>query len=207
MPETAPRYEFRTFAENLVPLFQELQEKGNEPLKRENEELYIVSESCWDTNFKIRDGKLDIKVLVQQREGLEQWMPKVKQAFPLEAEFVKENILDDIYFDSEHPLPELSGSSYSQEQLLELLNGRHGVKVVEVKKKRHGFLVGECITEFAELMIDGKMVHTVAVESTEVQAVLGLLRELDIDRRENVNYPLAIRRMVGLEPEEAGEHC
>jgi hypothetical protein len=207
MPEIIPRYEFRIFAENLVPVFQTLKEMAGEPFVRESDEVYIVSEYCWDTNFKIRDGKLDIKVLLQEREGLEQWMPKVKMEFPLERVFVKEGILDDVLFESEHSFPELSEEHYAQEELIDLVNGIQGVKSVQVTKKRYVFKIRGCFAEFAEIMLDGKTTHTLAVEGAESRKVLELMKELDIHRRENVNYPLAIRRRVGLEPEEAGEHC
>jgi hypothetical protein len=207
MPETQPRYEFRVFAENLVPVFQTMKEMAGRPLVRESSEIYIVSEFCWDTNVKIRGGVLDIKILLQVRDGLEQWVPKAKRAFPLDRKFIEAEILDDISIDSDSSLPELSDVSYSLEQFLEWLKKLHGVKAIRVKKKRFGFLKEDVILEFAELMIDGKPIHTVAVEGTDPGKVLKWMKGLDIDKRENVNYPLAIRRMVGMEQEEAGDHC
>ena len=99
MSDISPRYEFRIFGDNLVPVLQSIKEIAGEPLIRESDEVYIVSGSCWDTNLKIRDGKLDIKILVQERYGLEQWVPKAKVVFPVEKEFVLDLIKDDIFFD------------------------------------------------------------------------------------------------------------
>lgn len=83
---------------------------------RQSEEVYIVSEFCWDKNLKLRDDKLDVKVLLQVREELEQWVPKAKRVFPLDRKFIEAEKLDDISIDSESSLPELSelSSCYSQ---------------------------------------------------------------------------------------------
>ena len=207
MPDTDPRYEFRVFAENLVPVFQTMKELAGEPLIRKSEETYIVSEFCWDTNFKIRDGKLDVKVLVQQRNGLEQWMPRMKLEFPVDGNLIKDVILEDMLFNSDIETIDINEDRISETDLLELIRKIHGIEAVDVRKKRYGFFVKDVILEFAELMIDGKPVHSVAVEGTDPGEVVKWIEELDTGRRENVNYPLAIRRMVGLEPDEGGDHC
>jgi hypothetical protein len=206
MPEIIPRYEFRIFADNLVPVFQTIKEMAGEPYIRESEEIYIVSEFCWDTNLKIRDDKLDIKVLIREKEELEQWVPRMKLDFPIDQDLIRDVILEDLLFDDFNKV-ELPQKPCSEDEFIGLTKRIHGIKAVTVKKKRYGFLIKDVMLEFAELLINGKTLHTVAVESVETEEVKKLLKELDIANRENVNYPLAIRRMVGLEPEEAGENC
>lgn len=201
-----PRYEFRVFADNLIPVFQSFKDIAGEPFIRESKEQYIVSEFCWDTNIKIRDGKLDLKILMQEREGLEQWVPKAKLDFPVESNIVEDIIRDDIFFEVEDVLPERTEESYSLPAFLERMKKLHGTKVVEVNKKRYGFESGTVIMEFAEVMIDGTPRHTVAVESEEVEDTLKMIHLLDLGRWENTNYLTMIKRLVGLEG-EVGEHC
>jgi hypothetical protein len=61
--------------------------------------------------------------------------------------------------------------------------------------------------EFAELLINQRAIHTVAVESADIAEVLRRIKELDIDKRENTNYLEAIKRIIGLEAGDGGEHC
>ncbi len=206
MLEFPPRFEFRVFADNLVPVFQSMKEMAGEPFIRESKEIYILSEYCWDTNIKIRDEKLDLKILMQEREGLEQWVPKDKMDFPVTRETVEKLLSDDLFFDEVDTIPELDKASYSLEAFLEVVKGLHGIRLVDVNKKRYGFESGEVIMEFAEVMIDGKPRHSVAMESEKPEDTLKMVHFFDLDRRTNTNYLDEIKHIVGLVGEE-GEHC
>jgi hypothetical protein len=71
---------------------------------------------------------------------------------------------------------------------------------VHVSKRRFGFTVNDCITEYAELLINGAAIKTVAVESVNVDDILKAKEMLGLNEYENVNYLLAIKRIVGREP-------
>jgi hypothetical protein len=60
-------------------------------------------------------------------------------------------------------------------------------------------MVNECITEYAELLINGASIKTVSVESTDVEAILETKKLLRLEEYENVNYLRAIKRIIGLE--------
>ncbi|MCP4423849.1 MAG: hypothetical protein GY803_05090, partial [Chloroflexi bacterium] len=75
MDQIIPRYEFRAFAQNFGLVVEKMRRLAPCSLIRESDEWYIMSAANNANNTKIRDGKLDIKVFVQERRGLEQWRP------------------------------------------------------------------------------------------------------------------------------------
>ena len=82
-----PRFEFRSFGQNfetaakrMARLSMPVPEKFWE---RHSDEIYIMSRTNDINNTKIRDGKMDIKTLVQTVDGLEQWNPLMKGEFPM----------------------------------------------------------------------------------------------------------------------------
>ena len=72
-------------------------------------------------------------------------------------------------------------------------------------KCRFGFTINGCITEIAELLVNGAAIRTLAVESEDREAVLRTKEMLGLGEHENVNYPLAIKRIIGMEPLRSGE--
>ena len=79
-PAVVPRWEWRTFADDLA-----LVDPSNElsPSEvRESDEVYALPRA--PASVKFRDDVVDVKVLEQVDEaGLEQWRPVLKAALPL----------------------------------------------------------------------------------------------------------------------------
>jgi hypothetical protein len=71
---------------------------------------------------------------------------------------------------------------------------------VQVFKRRFAFTINGCITEIAQLLINGAAIQTVAVELEDVAAILKAIDILGLTEYENINYLLAIKRIIGLEP-------
>jgi hypothetical protein len=105
-------------------------------------ELYLLAPE--GANVKVRDDLLDIKVLQDvDGSGLEQWIPVMKQAFPLSTSDV-EKVFDALGV--EHP--ELDRDGYSLDQLLEdLVEPSAAIRMVEVQKRRRRFAAGGCMAE------------------------------------------------------------
>ena len=57
-----------------------------------------------------------------------------------------------------------------------------------------------CTAELAEITIDGSPLQTAAVEATDPEAVLQAMEKLGLGDAENVSYPLAIKRTIGMLP-------
>jgi hypothetical protein len=71
--------------------------------------------------------------------------------------------------------------------------------VAYVWKTRHAYTVNDCITEIAEIKVNGASVKTICVESEDPEKVLEAKKMIGFGKdMENVNYPLALKRIMGL---------
>ena len=197
MAEIRPRYEFRAFAQNFGMVETRLRKLAPCEQIRESAEIYIFSAANSENNTKVRDGKMDIKVFVEKREGLEQWNPRMKGEFPMRTELLKGEVFP--AFGVAEPV--LAREQYSLEQYLdEIIVPHPQLTAVHVFKRRFAFTVNGCITEIAQLLINGAAIQTVAVEHTDIAAILRAKAMLGLEAYENVNYLRAIKRIIGLEP-------
>ena len=87
-----------------------------------------------------------------------------------------------------------------QAYLDEIIFPHPQLTAVNVFKLRFAFTVNGCITEIAHLLINGAAIQTVAVEHTDIGAILKAKEMLGLAEYENVNYLRAIKRIIGLEP-------
>jgi len=197
MNEIKPRFEFRAWARNFGMVETRMRRVSQCQGIRESDEVYIVSAGNDENNTKIRDAKMDIKVLVQERDGLEQWRPRMKGEFPMAAEA----LVADVFPAFGVAMPALGRDEYALDQYLdEIIRPHRDLVAVTVFKRRFAFTVNDCITEHAEVWINGAGLQTVAVESTDVPAILEAKGMLGLDDYENVNYLRAIKRVIGMEP-------
>ena len=90
MQETHARYEFRAFAQNFGLVEEKIRQFSVFEKFRENAEVYILAALNSDRNVKIRYDTLDIKVLVKEERGLQQWHPQMKTGFPLRVETIQD---------------------------------------------------------------------------------------------------------------------
>ncbi|MEA3412167.1 MAG: hypothetical protein U9R74_11605 [Pseudomonadota bacterium] len=140
---------------------------------------------------------MDIKVLVNETQGLEQWAPRMKGEFPMTLETIR----DEVFPAFGVPVPLFERSGYTLDQFQhELVRPHKELTAARVFKRRFGFAVNGCITEIADLLINGAAIRTVAVESEDAGAVLQAMQMLGLGEYENVNYLLAIKRIIGMEP-------
>lgn len=197
MNSVIPRYEFRTFAQNFGLVEDKIRSFSRCEKYRESREIYILSAGNNENNTKIRDDKMDIKVIVKEEQGLEQWVPRMKGEFPM----VVKTIRDEVFPALGVPVPQFERSRYTLDQFqYELIRPHKDLSAAQVFKRRFGFTVNGCITEIADLLVNGAAIRTVAVESEDPEAVLHAMEILGLGAYENVNYLLAIKRIIGMEP-------
>ncbi|MBW1998690.1 MAG: hypothetical protein JRJ29_12085 [Deltaproteobacteria bacterium] len=197
MNQIVPRYEFRTFAQNFGIVETKMRKLSECKMIRESSEIYIVSSSNNENNTKIRDRKMDIKVLVDKKKGLEQWNPRMKGEFPMNTDIIKKEVFPAFSVEE----PEFTRSEYSLDQYLdELIIPHPQLSAVRVFKRRFAFDVNGCIAEIAHLLVNGAAIQTVAVEHEDADRILEAMEQLDLTGYENVNYLLAIKRIIGMEP-------
>ncbi len=192
-----PRYEFRAFAQSYGLVEEKIRHCSPCEKYRESREIYILSADNSDNNTKIRDDRIDIKVLEKRERGLEQWSPRMKGEFPMTAETLRDTVLPAFGVS----VPTLRRSSYRLGEFLdEVIRPHRELVTAEVFKCRFGFTVNGCITEIAQLLVNGAAIRTLAVESEDGEAVLQTKQMLGLHEYENVNYVLAIKRITGMEP-------
>lgn len=197
MEEIIPRYEFRVFAQNFGLVEEKIRKLSELEKFRESSEIYILSAGNNENNTKIRFNKMDIKVYVKEEKGLQQWKPRMKGEFPMKVGVIR----DEVFSAFGVAVPEFNRSEYTLEQYLEdIIKPHPELAVARVFKRRFGYRINGCITEIAELLINGAAIKTVAIESVDIEAVLKAKEMLGLQEYENVNYLLAIKRILGMEP-------
>lgn len=197
MAEVRPRFEFRAFAQNFGLIEERMRTLSPVEQIRESLEIYIVSSESNHSNTKIRDQLMDIKVLVQKKLGLEQWNPRMKGQFPMAAEVIREQVFPAFGVAS----PEFKRQSYTLPQFLrELILPHPSLVAVHVFKRRFGFTINGCIAELADVYVNGARIMTASIESESPEAILQAKELVGLTGYENVNYLLAIKRIIGMAP-------
>ena len=192
-----PRFEFRAFAQNFGMVEEKIRRLAEFEKFRESSEIYILSAVNNHNNTKIRNKMMDIKRFVKEEKGLQQWEPKMKAEFP-----IKENVIcDEVFPAFGVAVPVLHQPGYTLAQFLEdIIKPHPELSLAYVFKRRYGYSIKGCHTEIADLLINGAAIKTLAVESVDVEAVLTVKATLGLQEYENVNYVLAIKRIIGMEP-------
>ena len=141
----------------------------------------------------MRGGRLDLKRLQRvDEDGLEQWEPVLKAAFPVAAADV-ESVLAALAV--EHA-PERD--EYTLEQFLSELRPRAALGR-GAQAARH-VTVGGAMAELSELSTDRGVLRTIAVESEDPALVTAAVRELGLDLRPNVSVPRGLKELFALGP-------
>jgi exopolyphosphatase/guanosine-5'-triphosphate,3'-diphosphate pyrophosphatase len=158
---------------------------------QESDEIYLLTET--GSNVKIRNELLDIKVLQKVNDaGLEQWIPVMKEGFPLSAATVAE-----VFEAMDAPTPQLGRDEYTLAQFLtELLEPHPAVRTVKVHKRRVRYTVGGCMAELSDVIVGSKKTKTIAVESENAGAVEAAVRSLGLEGYVNTNYTRGLADFV-----------
>lgn len=191
-----PRYEFRMFGTQLEEIERKILELSAKEKTREMRSVYLLAAGNPDHNIKIREGVMDIKTLEQTQDGLEQWSPFLVGEFPLKADVIKSVVFPALGTES----PVFDREEYSLQQFIEeLIAVDPDISIAYVCKKRHAFTVAKCITEVAEIKVNGATIKTICIEAEDPKKVVKAKKKLQIAKdAENVNYPLALKRIMGL---------
>ena len=191
-----PRYEFRIFGNDLKKYEDKIKEFSEKEMTREMDSVYLLTPWKRKNNVKIREGVMDIKNLEQEYEGLQQWNPFLVGEFPLDAEVIKTVVFPALGVES----PVFERKQYSLKQFIaEVLIIDPDLAVAYVWKTRHAYTIEGCITEIAEIKVNGAFIKTICIEAEDPDRVLAAKKNIGIgDDVENVNYPLALKRIMGL---------
>ena len=187
MVDIIPRWEWRTFARKVETRI----DLAAHPQARhvESSEIYLASPTA-EGNTKIRDDKIDIKIL-QQRvdDGLEQWKPTLKASFPLAADQVAE-----VYRALNLAAPPGAGDC-DLEAFLRMVDQDERAWVVLVDKVRDLFDVDGCTVESSRVTFDSETFQTVAAEDPDPGKVRDTVASLGLQGQDNISYLAAIKRI------------
>ncbi|MGA9163366.1 MAG: hypothetical protein WBZ31_02835 [Thiobacillus sp.] len=195
MEKIIPRWEWRSFGRSFGEAESRLAALTPEAVQ-ESDEVYLLSGA--GDNVKVRADLMDIKVLREvNADGLEQWTPVMKAGFPLpSAEVAK------VFESLQLPLPAMSRASYTLDEFIEAFAQPGGaIRRVNVHKRRVRYTVGGCTAEFSDVVANGKPTRTIAVESTDAEAVIRAVRDLGLGGYTNTSYPRGLAALIDDEPE------
>ena len=192
-PEVVPRWEWRTFGDDLGDAEGWFAAQEAERA-RESDETYLLSSQS-DASVKVRGGQLDVKRRERvDDDGLEQWRPVLKARFPLSAGDVG-TALEVLGVDA--PLPE---GEYTQERLMDEVVARGpDLLSLDVHKRRAHYTVGGAMAELSEVRTEHGSRQTIAVESEDPAVVVAAVRELGLSSRRNVNMARGLKALAGLD--------
>jgi exopolyphosphatase/guanosine-5'-triphosphate,3'-diphosphate pyrophosphatase len=195
MADTKPRWEWRSFGRHFGEADARLAKLSPSGLQA-SDEIYLLSEV--QDNVKVRDALMDIKVLREvDADGLEQWTPVMKAAFPIPAAEAAK-VLESLHL----PVPATLPASFTLDEFLERFAAPGGpVRVVKVHKRRTRYTVGGCMAERSEVVANGKATRTIAVESEDAAAVVRAVGELGLSGYTNTSYPRGLAALIDNEPE------
>lgn len=197
-PEIQPRFEFRIFGNNLETYEKKIMELSPREMTRQMDSIYLLTPWKRKNNVKIREGVMDIKNLDKETGGLQQWNPFLVGEFPLPAKVIKTVVFPALGIES----PVFERKSYTLKQFLnEVVTIDPDLAVSYVWKTRYAYTIGGCITEIAEIKVNGASIKTICIEAEDHEKVVKAKEMLGMtDKLENVSYPLAMKRIMGLAP-------
>lgn len=183
MGQVIPRWEWRVFGHRFPLADAEFAARTPTGVQ-DGDELYLLAPS--GDNVKVRDGLLDIKVLREvDADGLQRWSPILKAPFPLS--------IDDAlaaYRSLAVGDPARQSVPLTLEELLRGVTAPAGpVRTVSVRKHRVRYAIGGCLSEVADIELDGHRTRTVAVEGEDAAAVLATVRSIGLGGYRNTSYP------------------
>lgn len=185
------RWEWRTFARS--PAYSAMRPRNIGEQATVSRELYVVSLAS-PHNVKIRDDRLDIKLLVSvDVSGLEQWRPLLKSEFPL-----GENAIDAVWRAWGLPEPVVHCRHCTRAEFINaIVMAEPALRQVEIEKRRTRMTVEECAGEYAALTIGGEEWETIAFEDVDPFRVWKAVRAVGLENAENTSYPAALKKILG----------
>ena len=154
----------------------------------DSEETYVLSRTG-DASVKVRGGRLDVKQLENVRDdGLEQWRPVMKAAFPLVA--------SDVGFVL-GVLRAAGTRTRGVRSADELAAASPDLLAVRVGKHRARYALGGCLAELTRIKTPRGTIETIAVESEDPARLAATVRELGLDPRHNVCMARGLKTLSG----------
>jgi exopolyphosphatase/guanosine-5'-triphosphate,3'-diphosphate pyrophosphatase len=191
-PPIVPRWEWRTFGDRFGEADRRFASLAPDSVQ-ESDEVYLLSRTS-DASVKVRDGLMDVKRLERTNDdGLEQWKPILKAAYPLSAADLAA-VLEALGT----AVPTLARSEYTLDELVaEVIEPSDDLAAIGVHKRREHYTIGGCMAELSEVRTTQGSRRTIAVESEDAARVSAAVRELGLSSRRNVNMARGLKALAG----------
>jgi hypothetical protein len=202
--EIVPRFEFRIFGHDFITLEQRIRKVAPCESMVESREIYILSDENGDHNVKIRNGRLEFKRLIDRVDGLERWKPTGSLEFPIERGAIPDKLFPVAALERIPPSPDSLTAMVNEKEFLHHIaqNSLCGPRLyrANVFKRRSRFTLQDCPVEVDRILVNGAAIESIAIESQCAEQVFAVRSALALEQLENVAYPLAISRILGIRP-------
>lgn len=180
------RYEFRIFGDDCRAIGERVAQMATQQGEEQRTDTYILATSVDNQNCKIREGHLEMKSLLGEDAGLEQWQPMLDELFPVRATWLR----DEFFPVLDHMVPPLLREGYTVRQFLDEVIAPHPtLNSLLVFKHRRLFALDECRIEVGTVHITQKLpIYTVALEAQQVPLVQETRTMLGLQNYANTNY-------------------
>ena len=197
MNEIVPRFEFRVFGQGFDTIEQRIREMAPCESTSESREIYLLNNEDCDRNVKIREGRLEIKCLIERSRGLERWEPAGAWAFPIDLGAIPGKLFPVAALEQVSPFP---AALTERELLNHIALGSIPLYRAQLFKRRFRFTLQDCPVGIDQILVNGAAIESIAIESQHAEQVLAVRSALGLEQFENVAYPLAISRIMGIRP-------
>jgi hypothetical protein len=204
MNEMVPRFEFRIFGQDFNRIEQRIRKVALCESISESKEIYILNTGNCDHNVKIREGKLELKHLIERVNDLERWKPAGIWAFPIERRAIPDNLFPVAALERTSPFPGSLTAKVTKREFLHHIAQVNPCRAplyrANVFKHRVRFTLEDCPVEIDRILVNGAAIESVAIESQCAAQVLSVRSALGLEQFENTSYPLAVSRILGIRP-------
>jgi len=162
--------------------------------EEQSADTYILATSVDNQNCKIREGHLEIKSLLREDAGLEQWQPTLDELFPVQAAWLREQFFPALA----HAASSLLRERYTVRQFLDEVIAPHPtLNSLLVLKHRRLFTLDECRIEVGTVHVAQKLpIFTVALEAQQVSLVQETRTMLGLQNYANTNYVEMLKALL-----------
>lgn len=200
-----PRYEFRSFQDDLSLLEEQIFARGtresfdhpeSDDLQDICDDIYFVRPQSTGRSLKIRNDRLELKALLGHEGDLELWQPVVSVPFPVPWEQLRDGILPDLRIAE-------TSSRFDRGSLLRTMTEViPRVLIQHVRKTRKRFRLDGILVTLDRMRVNGASVESVTIESDCTEHVEEARQQLGLSDAENISMPRMLSRIAGLLPEE-----
>jgi hypothetical protein len=196
MPRTVdrhlPRYEFRIFGRELDGLEARLAARAVRQQNETTDESYIASRLTIDAGVKIRDGRLEVKLLVAREGLLELWRPELMADLPIEARTFAVSAAAPLGVEVDIP----DGTPLGIAEIRAICDRYPSLAWVDVVKRRTRYVLPQGLAEVTRVEALRQTTSTIAVEDSDIASANGLARELGLTAFDNESYPAWLQRIA-----------